>query len=144
MIVVDAGPLAALADADDPLHDRVRGFIRSTDEPFVLSPFVLAEVDYLVNRLCGLDAQVAMLTDVRDGLFGLDPISDSDVRSCLEIINKYRDLNIGIADASVVVLAHRHRTINLLTFDERHFRTMRSLSGEPFVILPADQTPRKR
>lgn len=139
MIVADAGPLVAFADADDPRHAQVRDFIEKTNEHLVVSPFVLAEVDYLVGRLCGIDAELEVLRDVAAGLLGMDPLDNEDVAACLEVVERYRDLEVGLADASVVVLAHRHATNRVLTFDERHFRAMRSLDGKPFVLLPADE-----
>ena len=51
---------------------------------------------------------------------------------------RYSDLNLGLADLSVVVLAHRFRTDRLLTFDERDFRAMRPLAGGHFALLPKD------
>ncbi len=47
-------------------------------------------------------------------------------------------MKIGVADASIVVLAARYRTTRLLTFDERHFRAIKPLHGEAFTLLPAD------
>ena len=48
------------------------------------------------------------------------------------------DLRIGLADASVVVVANRHRTPDLLCTYERHFRALRGHGGRPFRLLPAD------
>lgn len=45
---------------------------------------------------------------------------------------------MGLADASLVVLAHRYGTDRLLTLDERHFRVLRTREGQPFRLLPAD------
>lgn len=45
-------------------------------------------------------------------------------------------LNLGLADLSVVVLAHRFRTRRLLTFGERDFRAVTPLSGGSFTLLP--------
>jgi uncharacterized protein len=47
---------------------------------------------------------------------------------------------VGLADLSVVVLAHRFRTRRLLTFDERDFRAVKPLAGGSFVLLPRDGT----
>jgi predicted nucleic acid-binding protein len=47
-------------------------------------------------------------------------------------------LRIGLADASNVVLANRHDTLDVLTLDERPFRALRGPGGRPFRILPAD------
>jgi hypothetical protein len=43
----------------------------------------------------------------------------------------------GDADASIVVLSRRYETLDVLTLDERHFRTLRGATGRPFRILPA-------
>ncbi len=52
-------------------------------------------------------------------------------------IQRCTDLQIGLADASIVVLAVRHRVRDVLTFDERHFRVVAS-GGKPLRLLPAD------
>ena len=56
----------------------------------------------------------------------------------LELDMRYPDLTPGLADLSVVVLAHRFRTDRLLTFDERGFRALRPLAGGRFTLLPKD------
>jgi predicted nucleic acid-binding protein len=43
-----------------------------------------------------------------------------------------------LADASNVVLANRHDTLDVITLDERRFRALRGPGGRPFHILPAD------
>jgi predicted nucleic acid-binding protein len=55
-------------------------------------------------------------------------------------VRRYRDLELGLADASLAVLAARHRTDRIATFDERAFRAMTPLRGGAFTILPADST----
>jgi len=54
------------------------------------------------------------------------------------VIEAFVDHDIGLADASIVVLSRRYETLEVLTFDERHFRTLRGSAGRPFRILPAD------
>jgi uncharacterized protein len=54
------------------------------------------------------------------------------------IIGQYADFRIGLADASNVVLANRHDTLDVLTLDERRVRALRGPGGRPFRILPAD------
>lgn len=51
---------------------------------------------------------------------------------------RHDDLGIGLADASLVVLANRYGVRDLLSLDERHFRTIRGPGGRPFRLLPAD------
>jgi predicted nucleic acid-binding protein len=53
-------------------------------------------------------------------------------------MRRYADLRVGLADASIVVLADKHSTADVLTFDHRHFRVMRGTGGRPFRLLPDD------
>ena len=55
-----------------------------------------------------------------------------------ELDEKYADLELGLADASVIILARRFRTRRLLTFDERGFRAVKPLQGGSFTLLPRD------
>jgi predicted nucleic acid-binding protein len=104
----------------------------------VLSPFVLAEADYLVQRAAGITAELALLGEVSRGVFELAPIGEDDVAAAAAVVDQYADLGLGLTDASLVVLAHRYRIHDVFTLDERHFRVVKSLDGRPFRLLPAD------
>jgi predicted nucleic acid-binding protein len=60
------------------------------------------------------------------------------LKGARELCARYRDLELGLADASVVVLADQWSTHALATFDQRHFRTVAALDGRAFTLLPAD------
>lgn len=144
-IVVDTGPIIAFVDPREPRHKEVRALLDSCEEPIRVSPFVLAEADHFLLKQVGMRGELAFLLDVAADAFSLDVFEGRDVKACASVIGKYHDLKIGLADASVVLLAERHRTKRILTFDERHFRAMRTAKGEPFVILPADESrPKKK
>ena len=138
MIVVDTGGLYAALDASEVLHGRTIAALVAAAPPRVVSPFVLAELDYLVATRVGHEAQMALLDEVTRGAYQLDPFSAEDVADARRIMERYADLRIGLADASVVVLATRHRTLDLLCTDERHFRALRGIGGRPFRLLPFD------
>jgi len=106
--------------------------------PFLLSPFVLAETDYLLLSRVGTAAESAFLGEVASGAYQLEPFDQDDVGESARIVERYASLRIGIADASLVVIAARSRTHRLLTLDERHFRTVRPLRGHAFTLLPSD------
>jgi uncharacterized protein len=96
----------------------------------LLSPFILAELDYLLAARVG---SLALLAEVAHGAYRLESFDAGDVAIAHEVIEAHGDLDIGVADASIVVLSHRYETL-----DERHFRTLRGSTGRPFRILPAD------
>jgi uncharacterized protein len=138
VIVLDTSGVYAAVNENQPEHDRVKKALEAEEGPLFLSPFVLAEVDYLVADRAGVDAELAVLRQVVSGAFNLFPFNRELVGEASSIIEQYRDLGIGLADASNVVLARILETRRILTLDERHFRAVRTHDGEPFTLLPAD------
>ena len=138
MIVADASGLLAAFGRDQRDYARARAAFESDPGPIVLSPYVLAELDYHLLKRHGIDAELHLLADVAAGVFELATFSSNDVARAVSVITKYGDLRIGIADASLVVLAERYGTTRILTLDERHFRVIRPLHADAFTLLPAD------
>jgi predicted nucleic acid-binding protein len=137
LIVLDTSGLLAWIDAAQRRHGEVKQVMESAEGPFLLSPFVLAELDYLLATRVGSEAQEALLEEVGRGTYRLEDFEAIDVREALKILRRYADLDIGLADASIVVLAERHTCDTVLTLDERHFRVLQ-VAGKPFRLLPSD------
>jgi uncharacterized protein len=138
VIVLDTGGVYAAMDANEVLHGRALAALVATTPPRLLSPFVLAELDYLIATRVGHVAQMALVDEVARGAYQLEPFSSEDVGHAKRVMERYADLRIGLADASVVVIANRHRTLDILCTDERHFRALRGPGGKPFRLLPFD------
>jgi uncharacterized protein len=138
LIILDTSGLLAAIDSSQTHHGAAAAALRASSPPRSLSPFVLAELDYMVTARVGAQAARQLLQEVADGVYQLDSFGADDVIRATEILDRYPSLGLGIADASIVVLAERYGTRDLLTLDERHFRTVRDASGKPFRILPAD------
>jgi len=138
LIVVDTSGLLAAADRGEVAHAAAAAVLREVPPPLLLSPFVLAELDYLVSRRLTPPAQDALLGDVVRGVYRLETFDLTDIEEARAVIRRYSDLRIGLADASVVVLARRHGVNDVLTLDERHFRALRGAGDRPFRLLPAD------
>jgi len=86
----------------------------------------------------GALAQHALLEEVARGAYRLEPFLANDVAEAARIVARYPALHIGVADASIVVLAGRHGVRDVLTLDRRHFRVLRRPNGRPFRLLPED------
>jgi predicted nucleic acid-binding protein len=138
VIILDTSGLVAAYGRDQVHGKQALDVLGGGDGPLVLSPFVLAELDSLITSRLGVGAELKMLEDVAGGVYRLAELTQNDVAQARSVIAKYRDLKIGLADASIVVLAARHMTTRVLTFDLRHFRAMEPLQGGSFTILPAD------
>jgi predicted nucleic acid-binding protein len=107
----------------------------------LLSPFVLAELDYLLASRVGEAPRTSLLAEVARDAYLLEPMSGADVGQARKIIQRHADLGLSLADASIAVLAKRHGTRDVLTLDQRHFRVVRSPDDQPFRILPQDAAP---
>ena len=137
MILVDSSAVFALLDRDSADRERIDSFLSTDRDTRLMSPFVLAELDYLISKRFGRRAALELLSEVAGGVYRLAQLSNDDVARAREIIGRYGDKRIGLADASIVVLAERYETNRVLTLDERHFRALR-VKGKKFVVLPAD------
>jgi predicted nucleic acid-binding protein len=140
-LIVDAAPLVALGDSRDPLHAAVGDVLRAEGGDLVVPAPVSAEVDYLIRRRGTVAAARAFLRDVASGRFRVEGLTADEHGTVARLDEQYADLDLGLADLSVVILAHRFRTRRLLTFDERDFRAVTPLSGGSFMLLPRDATP---
>jgi predicted nucleic acid-binding protein len=134
-IVVDTSALLAFFDASEPDHDAVARGLRAADV-VVVSPYVVAEVDNLVATRHGVDEELAVLDALANEAWHLPTIDQEALGRCREVILRYRDQGIGVADASLVVLAAQYQTRTIATLDHRHFAVLRSLDGHPFELLP--------
>lgn len=138
MIILDTSGLLAALDASQRHHAAAVAALKAADPPWVLSPFVLAELDYLLATRVGESAERALLSEVGRGVYRLESFQMEDIAAAERVIAKYAALEIGLADASIVILAGRYGVRDLLTLDERHFRAIRGPGSRPFRIMPAD------
>lgn len=137
-LVIDAAPLVAAADPNEPRRAAVLDALRAESGTLVIPAPVTAEIDYLLGRRFGRSARSAFLRDLAAGRFAVACLEREDYETIAELERQYADLELGLADCAVVVLAQRFETIRIVSFDERHFRTVTPLQGGGFEILPAD------
>jgi predicted nucleic acid-binding protein len=138
VILLDTSGLLAALDASEAHHPAAAASLKQAGGPRILSPFVLAELDYMLARHVSQRVARSFLTEVADGAYELAPFDADDVSRATEVLDRYADLGLGLADASIVVLAGRHQTLDILTLDERHFRAISGPRDRPFRLLPAD------
>ncbi len=138
MILLDTSGVLAALIPDQRSHQAAADVLIHAEGPFILSPFVLAELDSLLTKIAGTAAALDLLDEVACGAYRLVEFGPGNVAQARKIIEAHAGLDIGLADASIVVLAEKLGTHDVLTLDERHFRTLRGPDNKPFRILPAD------
>jgi len=139
VILADASAIFALLDRADERHEITRAWYEQTHPALATVPLVLAEVDFLAASRGGLGMREAFRRDVIAGAYRISWWDDAAVQAA-EIAQQYADLGVSLADASLVALAARLQTIEIATFDERHFRAIRPLwGGDAFRLPPLDE-----
>jgi uncharacterized protein len=140
-IIVDTSAILAIFDESYAEHPAVARALTNAEDLLVVSPMVVAEVDYMLASRLGAKAARRFASDIASEAYDLAEWTSSDHAAALAVIVGQGDDKdyLGIADASNVILADRHRTITILTLDQRHFRRLRPLWGAShFTLLPYD------
>jgi predicted nucleic acid-binding protein len=137
-VIIDAAPLVALGDANDRYFPRIEQLLKNVDGPLVIPAPVTAEVDYLLGQRLGRGPQRSFIADLAAGRFTVASLERKDYAAVQDLDSRYADLELGLADCALVILARRYDTTRIVSFDERHFRAVTPLQGGAFTILPAD------
>jgi predicted nucleic acid-binding protein len=125
-------------DRRDEDHKRVRDWIAAIEDDLSTTPPIVAELDHLASRQGGAGAARALREDLSRGAYLIEWWSTA-IHEAIAVAKRYESMELGLADASLVVLAARLQTIDIATLDERHFRAVKPLSGgKAFRLLPAD------
>jgi len=139
VIIADTSGLYAIFNRRQPEHQAARIAVEHDGGPLVLSPLVLAELDYFVLARLGAPAEQKVLAELKSPAYRLAAFTDDDFQLASEIAVKYGDMELGLADALIVVQAARHKTTRILSLDHRHFAVVRPLtSDDSFTLLPRD------
>jgi predicted nucleic acid-binding protein len=135
MILVDAGPLVALIHEDDNEHRACKDAFANISEPLGTVWPVLTEAMYLLSF--SWEAQTALMEMIESGVVDILPLGVSDIPRMRELMRKYRDLPMDLADAALVRVAERERLRRIFTIDRRDFQIYRPLRIGQFVVLPS-------
>ncbi len=134
-VLVDTGPLVALLDRSDPDHLACEEAFRSITDPMVTVWPVVTEAMYLLRAYWA--AQDALWEILAAGAVQLLPLGSDDFSRTKELMRKYRDLPMDLADAALVRVAERERLRRIFTLDRRDFQIYRPSRIGRFVILPS-------
>jgi uncharacterized protein len=139
VIIADTSGLYTIFNRRQPEHQAARVAVEHDGGPLLLSPLVLAELDYFILTMLGAQAEQKVLTELRSTAYRLASFTDDDFKLASEVAGKYSDMQLGLTDASIVVQAARHKTTKILSLDHKHFTAVRPLTGDAsFILLPRD------
>lgn len=125
-ILVDAGPLIALQDRSDRHHKRVRKFLEDYEGSLLTTWPVLAEACHFLPER----TQIRFLRWAAKGGLQVVELPDSALSSIADWKEKYRDVPMDLADASLLWVAEQTEVTEILTIDLRGFSAFRLSTGK--------------
>ena len=134
MILVDAGPLVALVDADDQHHQACAATFRLIKEPLATVWPPVTEAMHLLEDLP--QGQQALWDMLERGAIGLLPLGSPDFPRIRELMRKYKNRPMDLADAALIRVAEREGTRKIFTVDRADFSVYRLHNRIHPVLLP--------
>jgi uncharacterized protein len=135
MVTVDTGFWLALANRNDSYHQKAVTVLANVNEPLITTCSVVTETCYLLLKTMGNHAQVSFINNFFTGGFTVFDLQPHHGRRICELMEKYADLPMDLADASLVVLAENLGHGRILSIDFRDFNTYRWKNHHPFQNL---------
>ena len=135
-VLVDAGPLYAVADENDDEHETCVELLAELAGPLVVPVLVAAEVVQLLEARVGAEAEVRFVGALAAGELVVESVSTADWERIAELVWQYRDLPLGTVDASLIAVAERLGIVTVATLDRRHFSVVRPAHVAAFDLRP--------
>jgi predicted nucleic acid-binding protein len=138
VIIADTGFWLALANARDRQHETAKQALATLREPLVTTWPVLTESCHLLVSRFGTSSAQSLVASGARGAFRIFALEQAHCERMAELMEKYADLPMDLADASLVVLAEAIGSGRILSTDTRDFRSYRWKSRRPFrnLLLP--------
>ena len=133
-MLVDAGPLVALLDRADPEHEACVAALQTIRQPLITVWPAFTEAMYLLG--VSWPAQKALWSRLETDALALAPLDDTDAPRMRELMEKYRDLPMDLADAALVRVAERESLTEIFTLDRKHFSIYRAGRRRRFSMIP--------
>jgi len=132
-VLLDTGVIVALLDRSEKFHEACAAAIRELQASLITCEAVIAESCYLLRSLSG--APETVLENVVAGIFQVPFQLSREAIRVRQVLRKYRDGKIDLADACLIRLAEEFETGDILTLD-KNFAVYRWSKNKPFRILP--------
>jgi hypothetical protein len=134
VILVDAGPLVALLDADDQYHAACLEALKTIREPLATVWPAFTEAMNLLSDTPV--AQEALWEMAAREVVQMLPLTKPDFARIRELMRKYADRPMDLADAALVHAAERENIRRIFTIDKKDFAVYRLYGRLRFTTLP--------
>lgn len=133
-MLLDTGAFVALLDKSEKNHDRCVSFFQGFKGNLLTTEPVLTETVYLLGP--SVRTQRTCIEFILRGGASLVPQSPGSLARALDLMEKYKDIPMDFADATLVVLAEEAGIDEVFTLDLRGFNAFRMQGEKGFRISP--------
>ncbi|MCL4384920.1 MAG: PIN domain-containing protein [Cyanobacteria bacterium] len=113
--LIDAGSLIALFNRNDKYHQKIKDFIKTYDGVLTTSWPVVTEVCHMLDF--NINAQIDFLKWVKLGGIRIEDIKSTEIERIIQLSEKYSDIPMDLADASLVIISERLKIKEIITID---------------------------
>lgn len=135
MVIADTGFFLALANSRDRFHGEAKTALEALGEPLVTTWPVMTETCHLITNHLNPRAAESFVASAVRGAFSIFEMRAEHLPRVIDLMAKYRQLPMDLADASLVVLAEHLGTGKILSTDRRDFNSYRWKNHRPFKNL---------
>lgn len=135
MILLDTGPIVALFDSSDAYHDLCVEVLKGISQPLITTWPVLTEAFYLLGF--SWKAQDNLWEFIMRGGIEILSLDEKMHARCRELMKKYQDLPMDLADGALIVLAEYREINEVFTLDHKDFKIYRTHKRKKLKLLPS-------
>lgn len=134
-VLIDTGPLIAFYSEADFHHSVCKQQMASLPVGKVYTCWpVITEAAYMLRK--HPKQRDDLLLSLANEELVLLQLRERDLKPVHEILSRYDDQEIDLADARLLHLAERESIKSVFTLDRRHFSVLKKRDGEPLRMLP--------
>ncbi len=125
--LIDAGPLIALFDKNDKFHIPIKEFLKKYEGRLYTTWPVITEVSHMLDFNVG--AQIDFLKWISLGAIEVKQIDMSDISRIIDLSEKYSDVPMDFADASLIIISELEGIKEIISIDS-DFYIYRNIRNE--------------
>ncbi len=124
-LILDTGVVYASYDRRDRWHRGSVELLSRERGELIVPAAVIPEVDHLLGRRLGSEAQLLFYRGLSDGSYFVADLPREGYARVLEINTRFRDLRLGFVDAAILAMAEMLDLRRVATTDRRHFEAVK-------------------
>ncbi|MBI5192268.1 MAG: PIN domain-containing protein [Nitrospirae bacterium] len=134
MIIIDTGPIIAFFDKDDRYHSHCIEILKGIKEPLITTWPVITEAFYLLNFSANIQDDLWQF--IQRGGIRIEQLEENIYFRIRELMKKYHDLPMDLADATLVVLGEEKRLSTVFTLDHKDFSIYKPRHKKRYTLIP--------